>query len=161
MSLHLFLGPCRSCDSTFGLDSLNNEDDLGWFSSAQPNEETEGAMTDDTKPDKMLENQRTPMLQVEDFLNSSESNHTLEDEYGYTVVGNSAQGKSSENVSDTSLQKMDMLMLDVEVSQFFISEFLRLPKHIPPLIRLDVASMITLSLATYCMFGVHYFFILS
>ncbi|XP_019094084.1 PREDICTED: protein LNK1-like isoform X1 [Camelina sativa] len=106
----------RSCDSTFGLNSLNNEDDLGWFSSAQPNEETEGAMTDDLKPDKMLESQRTSMLQVEDFLNNSESNHTLEDEYVYTVAGNSAQGKSSENLSDTSSQKMDISMLDVEAN---------------------------------------------
>lgn len=109
----------RSCDSTFGLDGLNNEDDLCWFSSAQPNEDTEAAKTDDIKPDIMLENQRTPMLQVEDFLNNSESNHAVEDEYGYTVVGGSAQGKSSENVSDTSSQKKDILMLVEEVSQFF------------------------------------------
>ncbi|KAG7539141.1 hypothetical protein ISN44_As13g028150 [Arabidopsis suecica] len=106
----------RSCDSTFGLDSLNNEDDLGWFSSAPPNEETEGAMTDDIKPDKVLENQRTPMLQVEDFLNNSESNHAVEDEYGYTIGGDSAQGKSSENVFYTSSQKKDVLMLDVEAN---------------------------------------------
>jgi len=112
----------RSCDSTFGLDSLNNEGDLGWFSSAQPNEETAGAMTDDLKPDKMLENQRTAMLQVEDFLNNSEPNHAVEDEYGYTIEDDSAQGKSSQNVFDTSLQKKDILMLDVEVSQFLISE---------------------------------------
>ncbi|KAL1204074.1 Protein LNK1 [Cardamine amara subsp. amara] len=106
----------RSCDSTFGLDSLNNGDGLGWFSSAQPNQETEGAMTDDIKPDKMLENQRTHMLQVEDYLNSSDSNHAVEDEYGYTVAGDSAQGKSSENVSDTSSQQKDILMLDVEAN---------------------------------------------
>ncbi|XP_023639961.1 protein LNK1 isoform X2 [Capsella rubella] len=106
----------RSCDSTFGLNSLNNEDNLGWFPSAQPNEETEGAMTDDLKPDKMLENQRTPMLQVEDFLNNSESNHSLEDEFVYTVDGSSAQGKSSENVCDSSSQKTDILMLDVEAN---------------------------------------------
>jgi len=104
------------------LDSLNNEGDLGWFSSAQPNEETAGAMTDDLKPDKMLENQRTAMLQVEDFLNNSEPNHAVEDEYGYTIEDDSAQGKSSQNVFDTSLQKKDILMLDVEVSQFLISE---------------------------------------
>ncbi|VVB17967.1 unnamed protein product [Arabis nemorensis] len=106
----------RSCDSTFGLDGLNNEDDLCWFSSAQPNEDTETAMTDDIKPDVMLENQRTPMLQVEDFLNNSESNHAVEGEYGYTVVGGSAQGKSSENVTDTSLQNRDILMLDEEAN---------------------------------------------
>ena len=79
-------------------------------------------MTDDLKPDKMLENQRTAMLQVEDFLNNSEPNHAVEDEYGYTIEDDSAQGKSSQNVFDTSLQKKDILMLDVEVSQFLISE---------------------------------------
>lgn len=100
------------------MDGLNNEDGLCWFSSAQPNEDTEATMTDDIKPDIMLENQRTPMLQVEDFLNNSESNHAVEDEYEYTVVGGSAQGKSAENVTDTSLQNKDILMLDEEVSQF-------------------------------------------
>lgn len=101
------------------MDSLNNEDGLGWFSSAQPNQETEGATTDDIKQDKMLENQRTPILQVEDFLNNSDSNHVGEDENGFTVAGDSAQGKSSENVFDTSSQQKDILMLDVEVGQFF------------------------------------------
>ncbi|CAH2043564.1 unnamed protein product [Thlaspi arvense] len=106
----------RSCDSTFGLESLNNDDDLCWFSSAQPNENTEAGMTDGVKPDTMLESQRTPMLQVEDFLNNSESSHAVEDGYGYTFVGGSAQGNSSENVSDTSLQKKDVLMLDEEAN---------------------------------------------
>ncbi|KAG2327051.1 hypothetical protein Bca52824_009779 [Brassica carinata] len=106
----------RSCDSTFGLESITNEDNLCWFSSDQPNENTEIAMTDDIKPDAMLGNQRTPLLQVEDFLNNSESNHALEDEYGYTVAGGSAQGNSSENVYDTSLQKKDVLMLDEEAN---------------------------------------------
>uniref|UniRef100_A0A1J3GWZ6 Protein LNK1 n=1 Tax=Noccaea caerulescens TaxID=107243 RepID=A0A1J3GWZ6_NOCCA len=102
----------RSCDSTFGLDSLNNEDDLCWFSSAQPNEDSEMAMTDDIKPEIMLENQRIAMLQVEDFLNNSESDHAVEDAYGSTIVGGSAQGESS----DTSSQKKDILMLDEEAS---------------------------------------------
>ncbi|XP_013628328.1 PREDICTED: uncharacterized protein LOC106334576 isoform X1 [Brassica oleracea var. oleracea] len=106
----------RSCDSTFGLESINNEDNLCWFSSAQPNEDTQIAMTDDIKPDTMLGNQRTPLLQVEDFLNNSESNHGVEDEYGYTAVGGSAQGNSSENVYDTSMQKKDILMLDEEAN---------------------------------------------
>ncbi|KAF8118466.1 hypothetical protein N665_0005s0223 [Sinapis alba] len=106
----------RSCDSTFGLESINNEDNLCWFSSAQPNEDTEDAMTDNIKPDTVLGNQRTPLLQVEDFLNNSESNHVVEDEYGYTVVGGPAQGNSSENVYDTSLQKSDILMLDEEAN---------------------------------------------
>lgn len=74
-SLHLFF--FWSCDSSFGLDSLSNEDGLGWFSSAQPNEDTEAPMTDDIKPDTMLGNQRTLMLQVEDFLNNSECYATM------------------------------------------------------------------------------------
>ncbi|XP_024006900.1 protein LNK1 isoform X2 [Eutrema salsugineum] len=106
----------RSCDSTFGLDSLDNEDDLCWFSSAQPNEDTEAVMTDEIKPEIMLEKQRTPMMQVEDFLNNSETNHAVEDEYGYTVVTGPAQGKSSENVSDTSTQNKDILMLHEEAN---------------------------------------------
>ncbi|CAA7034856.1 unnamed protein product [Microthlaspi erraticum] len=106
----------RSCDSTFGLDSLNNEDDMSWFSSAQPNEDTEAAMTDDIKPDILLENQRIAMLQVEDFLNNSESDLAVEDEYGSTIVGGSAQEKSVANVSDTSSQKTDILMLDQEAN---------------------------------------------
>ncbi|KAJ0242151.1 Protein LNK1 [Hirschfeldia incana] len=106
----------RSCDSTFGLESVNNEDNLCWFSSDQPNEETEIAMADDIKPETMLGNQRTPLLQVEDFLNNSESNHALEDEYVYTVAGGSAQGNSSENVYDISLQKKDILTLDDEAN---------------------------------------------
>ncbi|KAL0747037.1 hypothetical protein Bca101_029039 [Brassica carinata] len=57
--------------------SLSNEDGLGWFSSAQPNEDTEAPMTDDIKPDTMLGNQRTLMLQVEDFLNNSECYATM------------------------------------------------------------------------------------
>ncbi|CAF2087870.1 BnaA06g23320D [Brassica napus] len=105
----------RSCDSTFGLESINNEDNLCWFPSAQPNDDTQIAMTDDIKPDTMG-NQRTPLLQVEDFLNNSESNHGVEDEYGYTAVGGSAQGNSSENVYDTSMQKKDILILDVEAN---------------------------------------------
>ncbi|CAN6854721.1 unnamed protein product [Brassica oleracea] len=100
----------RSCDSTFGLDSLSNEDGLGWFSSAQPNEDTEAAMTDDIKPDTMLGNQRTLMLQVEDFLNNSECYHGVEDLLNNSEC-NRALGNSSENVYDTSLQKKDMLML--------------------------------------------------
>lgn len=105
----------RSCDSTFGLESINNEDNLCWFSSAQPNDDTQIAMSDDIKPDTMG-NQRTPLLQVEDFLNNSESNHGVEDEYGYTAVGGSAQGNSSENVYDTSMQKKDILILDEEAN---------------------------------------------
>lgn len=100
------------------MESINNEDNLCWFSSAQPNDDTQIAMSDDIKPDTMG-NQRTPLLQVEDFLNNSESNHGVEDEYGYTAVGGSAQGNSSENVYDTSMQKKDILILDEEVSQFF------------------------------------------
>lgn len=107
----------RNCDSTFGLESINNEDNLCWFSSAQPNEDTDAAMTDDMKPDTMLGNQRTPLLQVEDFLNNSESNHTVEDEYGgYTAVSGSAQGNSSVKGYDTNLQKSDILMLDEEAN---------------------------------------------
>lgn len=103
------------------MESINNEDNLCWFSSAQPNEDTDIAMTDDTKPDTMLGNQRTPLLQVEDFLNNGESNHTVEDEYGgYTAVSGSAQGNSSVKGYDTNLQKSDILMLDEEVSHFFL-----------------------------------------
>lgn len=120
------------------MDSLNNEDDMSWFSSAQPNEDTETAMTDDIKPDILLENQRIAMLQVEDFLNNSESDHAVEDEYGSTVVGGSAQGESS----DTSSQKKDILMLDEEVSQHFFPEFLRRPRHMPPLITWNVSSYV-------------------
>ncbi|CDY63726.1 BnaC02g48860D [Brassica napus] len=101
----------RNCDSTFGLDSTNNEDDMCWFSSSQPNDNTE-----DIKPDMMFGNQRTPMLQVEDFLNNSESNYAVEDENGYTIMGGSAQENSSENVYDTSLLEKDILMLDEEVN---------------------------------------------
>ncbi|WZZ37333.1 hypothetical protein YC2023_020734 [Brassica napus] len=72
-----------NCDSTFGLDSTNNEDDMCWFSSSQPNDSTE-----DIKPDMMFGNQRTPMLQVEDFLNNSESNYAVEDENGKTSKTN-------------------------------------------------------------------------
>lgn len=35
---------CRSCDSTFGLGSLSNEDDLCWFSSSHSPEGTEDAL---------------------------------------------------------------------------------------------------------------------
>ncbi|KAG2284498.1 hypothetical protein Bca52824_055718 [Brassica carinata] len=101
----------RNCDSTFGLDSTNNEDDMCWFSSSQPNDNTE-----DIKPDMMFGNQRTPMLQVEDFLNNSESNYAVEDENGYTIMGGSAQENSSENVYDTSLLEKDILMLDEEAN---------------------------------------------
>ncbi|KAF2570438.1 hypothetical protein F2Q70_00000563 [Brassica cretica] len=90
--------------------SLSNEDGLGWFSSAQPNEDTEAAMTDDIKPDTMLGNQRSLMLQVEDFLNNSECYHGVEDLLNNSEC-NRALGNSSENVYDTSLQKEDMLML--------------------------------------------------
>ncbi|CAH8357497.1 unnamed protein product [Eruca vesicaria subsp. sativa] len=86
----------RSCDSTFGLESIDNEDNLCWFSSAQPNEDTEIGMRDDIKPDTVLGNQRTPLLQVEDFLNNSEANHAVEDDYGYTAVSASTQGNSSD-----------------------------------------------------------------
>ncbi|CAN6859692.1 unnamed protein product [Brassica oleracea] len=67
--------------------------------------------TEDIKPDMMLGNQRTPMLQVEDFLNSIESNYGLEDENGYNIMGGLAQGNSSENVYDTSLLEKDILIL--------------------------------------------------
>ncbi|CAN6851146.1 unnamed protein product [Brassica oleracea] len=93
----------RNCDSTFGLDSTNNEDDMCWFSSAQPNDNTE-----DIKPDMMLGNQRTHMLQVEDFLNNSESNYAVEDENGYTIMGGSAQENSSENIN-ISNSKVDCM----------------------------------------------------
>ncbi|KAG2301076.1 hypothetical protein Bca4012_059196 [Brassica carinata] len=102
----------RNCDSTFGLGSTDNEDDLCWFSSEA------AMMTDDIKSDTMLGIERTPMLQVEDFLNNSESNsnHAVEDEYRYTDFGGSAQGNSSENVYDPSLQDKDILMLDEEAN---------------------------------------------
>ncbi|KAJ4887672.1 dentin sialophosphoprotein-related [Raphanus sativus] len=100
----------RNCDSTFGLDGTSNEDDLCGFSSAQPNENREAGMTDDLKPDSVLGDQRTHMLQVEEFLNNSESNYAVEDENGFT------QGNSSENVYDTSLLENDILMLDEEVN---------------------------------------------
>ncbi|KAJ0238276.1 hypothetical protein HA466_0243660 [Hirschfeldia incana] len=108
----------RNCDSTFGLDNTSNEDELCWFPSAQPNENAQAGTTDHIKPDTVLGNQRTPMLQqVEDFLNNNnESNYAVEDENGYTVMGGSGQGNSSENVYDTSLQEKDILMLDEEVN---------------------------------------------
>lgn len=133
------------------MDSLNNEDDLGWFSSAQPNQETEGTMTDDIKPDKMLENQRTPMLQVEDFLNNSDSNHAIEDEYGYTFGVDSAQRKSSENASNTSSQQKDILMQDFEVSQFFYYRTFAVSKAHATTIHGMLPSLMTL--ATHCMFS--------
>ncbi|XP_022744264.1 protein LNK1-like isoform X2 [Durio zibethinus] len=39
----------RSCDSTFGLGSLSNEDDLCWFSSSQANEGSQDALSADAK----------------------------------------------------------------------------------------------------------------
>ncbi|XWS39713.1 hypothetical protein CRYUN_Cryun18bG0078500 [Craigia yunnanensis] len=39
----------RSCDSTFGLGSLSNEDDLCWFSSSQANEGSQDASKADAK----------------------------------------------------------------------------------------------------------------
>uniref|UniRef100_A0A0D3E247 40S ribosomal protein S28 n=1 Tax=Brassica oleracea var. oleracea TaxID=109376 RepID=A0A0D3E247_BRAOL len=57
--------------------SLSNEDGLGWFSSAQPNEDTEAPMTDDIKPDTIecnpalgnsSENVYDTSLQKEDML---------------------------------------------------------------------------------------------
>lgn len=128
------------------MESINNEDNLCWFSSAQPNDDTQIAMSDDIKPDTMG-NQRTPLLQVEDFLNNSESNHGVEDEYGYTAVGGSTQGNSSENVYDTSMQKKDILILDEEVSQFFFIFYIFLP--------------CLMTLASYYMFGIHCMFSVS
>ncbi|XVE66538.1 hypothetical protein DITRI_Ditri08aG0087100 [Diplodiscus trichospermus] len=46
----------RSCDSTFGLGSLNNDDDLCWFSSSQANEGTQDALNVDTKLNSVPEN---------------------------------------------------------------------------------------------------------
>ncbi|CAN8264428.1 unnamed protein product [Cochlearia groenlandica] len=106
----------RSCDSNFGLDCLDNEDDLCWFSSGQPNENTEATLTDSIKPDIMLENQRISMLQVEEFLNNDECNLATEDECRYTIVCGPAQGKSSDNVSGTSSQVEDILMLNEEAN---------------------------------------------
>ncbi|TYH77931.1 hypothetical protein ES332_D04G189800v1 [Gossypium tomentosum] len=39
----------RSCDSTFGLGSLSNEDDMCWFSSSQVAEGSQGALKADAK----------------------------------------------------------------------------------------------------------------
>ncbi|MBA0872554.1 hypothetical protein Goshw_016113, partial [Gossypium schwendimanii] len=39
----------RSCDSTFGLGSLSNEDDMCWFSSSQVAEGSQGALNADAK----------------------------------------------------------------------------------------------------------------
>ncbi|MBA0591643.1 hypothetical protein Gorai_008648, partial [Gossypium raimondii] len=45
----------RSCDSTFGLGSLSNEDDLCWFSSSQVTESCQDALKADTKLNNLLE----------------------------------------------------------------------------------------------------------
>lgn len=42
--LYFFSQSCRSCDSTFGLGSASNEEELSWFSSSHTNEESEDAM---------------------------------------------------------------------------------------------------------------------
>lgn len=93
-------------------------------------------MTDDLKPDSVLGDQRTHMLQVEEFLNNSESNYAVEDENGFT------QGNSSENVYDTSLLENDILMLDEEVSQYFNVEIFWLSRHTPPLIEWYLAFIV-------------------
>ena len=40
---------CRSCDSTFGLESLSNEDELCWFSSSHDTEVSEDALKSNKK----------------------------------------------------------------------------------------------------------------
>ncbi|XP_022763713.1 protein LNK1-like isoform X5 [Durio zibethinus] len=49
----------RSCDSTFGLESLSNEDDLCWFSSSQVTEGSQDALKADAKLNSVPEHRAT------------------------------------------------------------------------------------------------------
>lgn len=47
VSIHFIftdISSCRSCDSTFGLGSLSNDDDFGWFSPSHAIEGSEDAL---------------------------------------------------------------------------------------------------------------------
>ncbi|XP_010520988.1 PREDICTED: protein LNK1 isoform X2 [Tarenaya hassleriana] len=106
----------RSCDSTFGLEILDNEEDLCWFSSSQPTDESESAMADDCKLNKMMEDHVASALENEESLTNSESNQTGKDDSRSTVCAASALGKVSADASDTSSQKKDISMLDEQAN---------------------------------------------
>ncbi|KAJ4832383.1 hypothetical protein Tsubulata_009520 [Turnera subulata] len=53
----------RSCDSTFGLESLGNEDDLCWFSSSRSTEASDDALKLDSKCYGIKSKQGTKTIQ--------------------------------------------------------------------------------------------------
>ncbi|XVE66539.1 hypothetical protein DITRI_Ditri08aG0087100 [Diplodiscus trichospermus] len=70
----------RSCDSTFGLGSLNNDDDLCWFSSSQANEGTQDALNVDTKLNSVPENCVTSSPDTMSSLNESNAESESKDD---------------------------------------------------------------------------------
>ncbi|XP_010527613.1 PREDICTED: protein LNK1-like isoform X2 [Tarenaya hassleriana] len=102
----------RSCDSAFSLGSLNNEDDLCWFSSSQPMEESEAAMKDDLKSSEWLENRGDFLLKNDDSVTYGQTNHMVKDDSPSAVGKVPVLGKVLADVSDTSLQKKDVSILD-------------------------------------------------
>ncbi|XP_038991239.1 protein LNK1-like isoform X1 [Hibiscus syriacus] len=111
----------RSCDSTFGLGSLSNEDDLCWFSSSQVTEGSHDAFKADAKLNSIPQHCASSRLDcaVSSTVESSEKSVHSSDNAGSRSINGDNAGLSHMsylNVSNEESESKDGLTLIEQIS---------------------------------------------
>lgn len=122
--LHLSYFSCRSCDSTFGLGSLSNDNDLCWFSSSQANEGSQDTLKEDTKLNNLPEHCATSRPDsAGPSIDSTEKSVFPSDKISSTIRSCDNSGLahvSSLNVSNTESESKDDLTPNELVSKIIL-----------------------------------------
>ena len=125
---------CRSCDSTFGLGSLSNEDDLCWFSSSDFTERSDDALNLGSKflnseasaLDSVSEHPEASQLSSDDpsVYDSNKKSIFTDDKISSrtsSAVDHSSLGYLTFlNGSETKSASMDDLVLKEKVGEVFM-----------------------------------------
>ncbi|KAK8568352.1 hypothetical protein V6N13_106275 [Hibiscus sabdariffa] len=110
----------RTCDSTFGLGSLSNEDDLCWVSSSQATEGSQDVLKADAKLNSLPENYATSSPdEGPSTIDSNKKSVLLSDKISSLGMSNRNSGlahMSSLNVSNNESGSKDGLTLNKQIS---------------------------------------------
>ncbi|KAE8677848.1 Dentin sialophosphoprotein-related, putative isoform 5 [Hibiscus syriacus] len=110
----------RNCDSTFGLGSLSNEDDLHWVSSSQATEGSLDVLKDDAKLNSLPENCTTSSADAgPSTIDSNKKSILLSDKRSSLSMSSrnsSLAHMSSLNVSNNGSGSKDDLTPNVQIS---------------------------------------------
>lgn len=131
MILSLSFPPGRSCDSTFGLGSLNNDDELCWFSSSNATEGSEDELksgfkfsNSDASSSKVASDYHEDLkpknaAPLIDGLNKKNISNSKKTTLNTDVNDTAAPGHISfENEFDSKLESRHVLMPKEQVKEF-------------------------------------------